>query len=144
MAQYATAADLASLGLPATALANIPIATQNDLLLHAGGLMDSYLRAQYSLPLVQPYPDEIVRCNVILASYDLIQFRGYNPDEYDSNWRLRYEDAIRWLEGIASGTVALTEIADSTPTQYDGRPRVATGGANLLNGKGTPGALRGW
>ena len=144
MAQYATAADLAVLGLPAAALVNIPVATQDDHLEKASGLIDSYLRAQHTLPLAQPYPDEVVRACIVITAYDLIQFRGYNPDEYDANFRLRYEDTIRWCEQLASGTVALSQTADATGTVNEGRPRVATAGANVLNGTGTPNTLRGW
>jgi len=144
MAQYATAADLAVLGLPAAALVNIPVATQDDHLEKASGLIDSYLRAQHTLPLAQPYPDEVVRACIVITAYDLIQFRGYNPDEYDANFRLRYEDTIRWCEQLAAGTVSLSQTADATGTVNEGRPRVATAGANVLNGTGTPDTLRGW
>jgi phage gp36-like protein len=144
MAQYATAADLAVLGLPAAALVNIPAATQDDHLEKASGLIDSYLRAQHTLPLAVPYPDEVVRACVVITAYDLIQFRGYNPDEYDANFRLRYEDTIRWCEQLAAGTVSLSQTADATGTVNEGRPRVITAGANVLNGTGTPNTLRGW
>ena len=142
--QYATAAELAVLGLPAAALVNIPIGTQDEHLEKASGLLDSYLRAQHTLPLALPYPDEIVRACVVITAYDLIQFRGYNPDEYDANFRLRYEDTIRWCEQLAAGTVSLDQTADATGTVNEGRPRVQTGGANVAGGTGTAGASRGW
>ena len=144
MAQYATSTDLATLGLPAAALVNIPAGTQNEFLTKASGLIDSYLRAQHKLPLAAPYPDEIIRVCVVLSAYDLIQYRGYNPDEYDANFRLRYEDAVRWLEQLAAGTVSLSELADATGSIHEGRPRVQTGGANVVQGPGKPGKARGW
>ena len=143
MAQYATTTDLAQFGLPAAALANISAAIQNDHLTKAGGVIDSYLRSHYALPLASPFPDEIIRCNAIIAAYDILQFRGYNPDEFDEGFRLRYLDCLEWLKLLAKGTVSLDIAADATDAR-EGRPRVQTGGADIVFGAGTAGNLRGW
>jgi len=143
MAQYATTTDLAQFGLPAAALANISTTIQNDHLTKAGGVIDSYLRSHHTLPLGSPYPDEIIRCNAIIAAYDILQFRGFNPDEFDEGFRLRYLDCLAWLKDIAKGLVSLAITADATAAS-EGRPRVETGGADIVYGSGTRGNARGW
>jgi phage gp36-like protein len=132
VAQYATTSDLQGGGLPAAALAGVSSAQQDAALLRAGDLIDSYIRGRATLPLASPYPGEIVRCNVIIAAYDLMQFRGYNPDEFDAGFRARYEDCLAWLRDLSAGRVNLAAAADATPAEREGRPRIATG------------AMRGW
>jgi len=144
MAQYATTADLADLGLPPAALANIELSVQTAHLLASGDFIDTFLRSQHTLPLVVPFPREIVRANVVLAAYDILVYRGYNPDEYDDNFRQRYEDVMEWLKMLARGEVSLDEAADTTPTVSEGAPQVQTGGANRIHGEGEEDEHRGW
>lgn len=102
---YASPADLEALGLPARALQGVP---QGDIALAleaASALADSYLRARYRLPL-QSWGRELARAVVAIAAYDLMSRRGFNPERpEDENLRLRYEDAIRWLEAVAAGRI---------------------------------------
>lgn len=107
---YADLEDLGSLGIAAAALEAITDETKLDALAASGELVDSYLRARYALPSDQPgwlvfasWGRDIRRANALLAVYDLMVLRGYAPEsEGDEQLRLRYDDTIRWLEGVAS------------------------------------------
>lgn len=102
---YASLADLAALGLPPHALAGVEAADQYAALEAASALVDSYLRGRYPLPLLS-WGRELTRVTAIIAAYDLMSRRGYDPNRPgDENLRLRYEDAIRWLEGVAAGRI---------------------------------------
>jgi phage gp36-like protein len=94
---YATRDDLFRLGLPEGALRGVSPATIEDALEAASRLADSYLRARYAI-----------------AAYDLMAVRCYDPVRgADEVLRLRYEDAIRWLERVAAGG-ASPEVRDSS------------------------------
>jgi len=141
--QYATIADMQQLGLPPAALANVPNATIDAFLTKASASVDSYLRSQYKLPLVTPYPDEIVWATVCIGSYRLMVWRGYNPDEHDAEIRARYEDCVAWLGQLSRGQVRLDAAADAT-TRNEGAPMVVSRGFPRINGTVEDGELRGW
>lgn len=122
MSQYATAADLAAVGLPATALAGI---NSDPFLVRASGLIDSHLRGNYGLPLKPPFPDEIIEATVRIAAYRLLVFRGFRPDQYDENFMKLHDDTIAWLRDVAASRVHLDIAADQTTT-FEGAPRVQT------------------
>jgi phage gp36-like protein len=110
---YAVRADLAALGLLSGALSNVPTGTQDAALLAASGVADSYLQSQYTLPLTS-WGYDLLRAVCIIAAYDLMTSRGYNPvGNVDQNIRLRYLDVIAWLEGIASGEETPASVVDS-------------------------------
>jgi len=152
MAQYATIADLRDAGLPPEALEGIDGREQVKFLGRAGDTIDTYLRSHNTLPIsgalkdattgLNTYPGELIRCSVIIAAYDLIQWRGYNADEYDGGFRLRYEDCISWLESLAKGAVSLGNV-DTTPTTNEGAPKVVNNGAGTVNAA-PDGLVRGW
>lgn len=126
---YATSADLSALDLPAAATEGM---TAADIDLHleaASARIDGYLRGRYLLPLSSPYPAEIVACTTALAAYSVLSRRGFDPHAgTDANVRVRYEDAISWLERIAQGKVNLAALSDASPSVQDGGPRVRSGG----------------
>lgn len=111
---YASMADLRALGLPEAVLASIPEAEQEAALEAASALADSYLRARYDLPLAA-WGRGLTRAVALIAAYDLMSRRGYDPTRPgQENLRMRYEDAIRWLEGVAAGKVD-PGVVDATP-----------------------------
>lgn len=111
---YAELADLRALGLPSQALAGVDAGDQYAALEAASALVDSYLRVRYSLPL-RSWGRELVRVTALIAAYDLMSRRGYDPTRPgQENLRMRYEDAIRWLEGVAAGKVD-PGVEDATP-----------------------------
>lgn len=110
---YAEISDLALVGIRAEALAPISSTAKQASLDAAAEQMDSYFRARYELPDETPgwqrfefWGQDVVRCNAILAVWDLMTVRGYNPASgADEILRMRYEDAIKWLEGVSAQKV---------------------------------------
>lgn len=114
---YAAASDLALSGMPAAALSGITTEAQGAALSQASRTIDSYLRAAgYTLPLSE-WEDDLKRACIIIAVYDLLTFRGYTPQGEDDNFRLRYLDIIKWLEGVASKEIVPVGVVDSTPDE---------------------------
>jgi phage gp36-like protein len=126
MASYASVADLTLYAVPSSALAGIPVASQQAALDAQSVFADSKLRARYSLPL-QSWDVDLRRCVAILAAYDLLVVRGFNPDAAgDSNLRMRYEDALKWLDDVERQAAHPNVVpsADQSP-KYDA-PKVTT------------------
>ena len=116
---YASQDDLFRLGLPEGALRGVSPSTIEEALEAASRLADSYLRARYTLPLTA-WDGALSRAVAAIAAYDLMAVRGYDPARgADEVLRLRYEDAIRWLERVAAGEVS-PEVEDSTPDVREG------------------------
>lgn len=138
---YATTTQLASAGLPAQALAGVSSTIQGEHLDEASAVIDSYLRAAYTLPLATPYPSEVVRCCCHLAAYSLICWRGYDPARSPETFRQRHEDAILWLRDVSAGRAALAVSADSTSDLQEGGPRVQSGSVDTDGVVADP---RGW
>lgn len=128
MTQYATRADLVSFGgMNPVAIQNIPDATVDAALLSASLTADGYMRGRFSLPLLAW--DDGIRMNVAyIAGYNIITQRGMNPGAgADVNFRMRYEDAIRWFEGVQRQAVhpQVTETPIAAP-RYE-FPQITTG-----------------
>lgn len=121
---YATESDLLVLDLPAAAIAGLDTQPHLDA---ASSRVDGYLRGRYSLPLVAPYPSEIVSVTSALAAYSLIARRGFDPSSGTHlTLRQRFEDSTRWLERLASGMINLPDGADSSGGVDDGGPIIAS------------------
>lgn len=83
-----------------------------NALADAAAEMDPYLAVKHNLPLAEP-PALLTRLSVDLALYRMIPDAVGNTDER----RQRYEDAIKTLEKIASGTMALgIQETEDTPS----------------------------
>lgn len=128
--QYATAGDFTKYGLPDDALDGYT-GDINDLLLEGSAKVDTYLRGRYTVPLANPYPKEIVKAVCVLAAWDLLSVRGFDPNsESDTAIRQRYDDLCDrpmqpgWLERISQGRINLDIAADQTPTTGEGAPIV--------------------
>ncbi len=118
--QYASIADLDS-GINAVALAGVASLTKTDNLVQASSIIDSFLRSQFTLPLVQVGGD-VKRACINIAVYFIMVGRGYNPDAGgDPGIRDRYLDSIAWLKLVALGT-AIPDVTDSSPAAAEGRP----------------------
>jgi phage gp36-like protein len=117
---YAVVADLDS-GINAAALAGVPTQTKTDAIADASRVIDSFLRAQFTLPLVQVGGDVKRNCIHIAVYYSLTS-RGYNPEAgSDPGIRQRYEDAVAWLKLVSAGK-AVPDVTDSSPAAAEGRP----------------------
>ena len=144
------------LGLPDDVLDKVDAPTTQRHLEIASGTIDTYLRSQYKLPIKQDettslYPPELVTACVYIASYSLMQFIGYNPNNADNRFEARFHDMVGnsnvsgsegWLDTVASGAVSLSIEVDSTPGINEGGPSVSTTpergwGLDTLNRKNT-------
>lgn len=125
MARYADQTWLGRIGVKAEALASITSEAKDAALDAASDLMDSYFRVAFTLPLIT-WQDDVRRACAIIAAYDLLVVRGYNPSAgADVNFRLRYEDIMGapgrrgWLQQVAGGN-AIPGVVDSSPGATEG------------------------
>jgi phage gp36-like protein len=117
---YAVAADLDS-GINAAAMTGVPTQTKTDNIESASRIIDSFLRAQFTLPLVQVGGD-VKRACIHIATYYVMVGRGYNPEAGgDPGIRDRYKDAMDWLKLVSAGK-AVPDVTDSSPDAAEGRP----------------------
>lgn len=77
-----------------------------EALAHASGIVDSYTRGRYVLPLVAS--DQVKDLTVALAVYRLHSMRQLMNDQVAKD----YEDAVRLLKDVSAGRAAL----DQPPT----------------------------
>jgi len=135
MSQYATTTDLGDYGLPPDALTGVGMtpAVQNKILTKASGIIDSYLRGRYKLPLSVPYPDEIIEACVSVAAFKVLKRRGHNPSAFDQTFTDDYQAALEWLAKLSKGEVNLCSDADATPAVNEARPSVYSAGSPHIN-----------
>lgn len=103
---------LTNLDTPTATVVNpVPI---SRALIDAAALIDSYIGRRYLLPL-SVTPQVLIPYALDIARYRLDRIR--NREDV----RLRYEDAIKWLEMIAKGTLTLgTDVLTNTPIEATG------------------------
>jgi phage gp36-like protein len=132
---YSTEAEFNALGLPAAALDGAT--DTSDWRDSAQGTIDSYLRGRYRLPLVAPYPPEIIETECKLAAYSFISVRGFDPTEgANINVAARYKEAMTWLRALSEGKVNLAVEADQTATRAEGGPIVSSRARGRVGGLG--------
>ena len=73
----------------------------------ADGIIDTYLRKRYAVPL-SPVPQVIARASCLLARYDLSVGGDREPAEQVKNDR---KDIVAWLTQLANGTATLEGVA---------------------------------
>lgn len=124
MSAYLTRADLARY-VPEKALAALPTADQDAAIAAASDEADGYLAARYTLPLAHTGAD--LKLHVAsIALWHLLGRRNHNPaNPAGDAFRLRYLDAIAWLEKVRDGKVIPARVVDSTPDRHP-RPEVIT------------------
>lgn len=131
MSQYASVLDFETIGLKIAALQNVKDNNVTEFLIKTSGIIDSYLRANHTLPLTgalgppNTFPPEIIAATVCIARYKLMVWRGFAPDELDTNLRDSFEDCMAWLRDLAKG-VAYLDAGDDATVEYEARPRVDT------------------
>jgi phage gp36-like protein len=126
--QYATIAQLSLSGVQPAALSGFTDPQKNAALLSASRLLDGYLRSKFTLPLVQA-GDDLARATAIVAAYDLMVSRGYNPSAGgDPIILTRYKEIIGtpplqlgWADLVANGKIT-PDVTDSSPGATEGRP----------------------
>jgi phage gp36-like protein len=133
VSQYATEQQFRDLGLSDGALEDVTSSVIDLHLEMASGLADSYISNRYAVP-ISPIPAVLTRAVVDIAVYEVLLRRGYNPETYDTNYRLRYEDALRWLQAIYNREADLPGVTES------GGVEVPTGRASRVVTQ----PMRGW
>lgn len=89
----------------------------------AAGIIDSYLRARFTLPLAET-PDLVRECALRIMRYVLA------GDHASDRMKDDYDQALKWLSEIRDGKmdVGLTP-SDTSPEATGGGPRIAQGPA---------------
>ena len=138
---YADLTDLTNVGLPANALGNLTTVQQQKALDAATDDMATYFGGRYPMPLVTWDNSVREKCAEI-AAYKLMCLRGFNPASgADVNFRLRYQDAIKWCEGVRNKAIHPTvTFSDLTPAYA--QPSVTT--SSMVTTGGGVGRQRGW
>ena len=124
--QYAQLSDLANT-IPAAALTSLTAGQQTQALIDASVYADGFLNDQYQLPLVS-WSTDLTKAVCMIASYSLMLTRGFMPgSSHNENFRQMYDDANKWLDGIARGKITPPGIVDSSSGGRKGIPAVQTG-----------------
>lgn len=141
---YATRTQLTQLGLPSTALTNVPTATQDAALEAASDRIDSYLRGRYSVPLESP-TDDIVEACCVLAAFRLLTTKGHNPTFFDQTFADQAAETLQWLKDLGSGKANLDPSIDASPETHEGAPLISSRGPTTSFGSPQdPNTPRGW
>ena len=138
---YATLTDLVNVGLPANALGSLTTTQQQEAIDNATDKMNTYFAGRWPLPLLTWDHSVTAKCGEI-AAYKLMCIRGFNPASgADVNFRLRYQDAIKWCEGVRNKAIHPTvTFSDLTPAYA--QPSVTT--YSMVTTGGGRGPQRGW
>lgn len=110
---YADLTDLHTYGMPSVALRDVPTTTKAKALRAASMKADTKLGLAFDLPLIS-WGDDLRECVAKIAAYDLLSFKGFNPDGDDANVRTRHDDAWKLLGQVADLRAKLQNIVDST------------------------------
>jgi phage gp36-like protein len=148
IASYATLDDLQNQGI-------IPQFFTGDLapssdaivaaLVYAASYIDSIIGVSDKLtfPLPTPYDPTLVQANVVIAIWNLLSVRGFNPeDPSDKAVRTRYDDAIKWLDKVANGRAKLlrqkttTNVLGVQPEVVCNSPRGLRNWSGSIGGNG--------
>ncbi|WP_293365005.1 phage protein Gp36 family protein [Phenylobacterium sp.] len=148
--QYAQPSDIPVYGISEDAISGIPPEAVEQSLRGASSMIDSAFRSRFTMPLFT-VDQATVRACCVLAVYDLLVVRGYNPAAgADENLRLRVQDANSWLKQVASGLMT-PDVTDSSTDIVPGtdatRARVVSASSRGWNSRGEtsrpPGFFRG-
>jgi phage gp36-like protein len=107
-----------------TALAGVREQDQDAALERASALADSYLAQRYPVPLAR-WGGDLLRVVCDVAAYDLLTQKPINVPAEPWTPRVRYEDALRWLDRVARGELRPSNLPTSTePPRRTGAPVV--------------------
>jgi phage gp36-like protein len=121
---YADPEDFDVFGLPA--LAGFDEQAIRRRLLSATGRANGFIAAQGVLPLTQPYPDELAEVTCQIASWRLLEHRGFDPESpADAIVKEAHDDAVTWLKDWAASKVQ-PGVGDQTPEIHEGAAAVVS------------------
>ena len=145
---YATQSDLSNYGLNPAALATITPTQITAALATASSVIDDALRGQYDLPLVK-VGLSITRACAIIAAYDLLVARGFDPSiANDRNFVSRYYEIVGdpekpdtaetcWLGKVAAGKLNpdLIDSGAGSEGEPTAGPRIASSSQRGWSGR---------
>lgn len=122
--------DLVTYGLPASALVNVPLATQQAQCDAASLMADGYLSPRTPTPIPQTngaYPTDLVMRVAQIAGFMILCTRGFNPESgADVAVQMRHDLAIQWLERVQRQALTPAWIVEPTSSSYQA-PNVVSG-----------------
>lgn len=140
MSSYANVFDLRLMGLPRAFFSGdlAPDEAQQQTILDAASAyIDTLIQSNpnIALPLSPPYDPSLVKATVVIAVWDMLSVRGYDPENpTDRSIRVRYEDTVKWLDKIANGR-AMLQRPVPPPNPQGPQPMMASN---------SPRGLRNW
>lgn len=112
---YCLPSDLTKFGIPEQAICDMDDDQRASACLSASDEAAGYLGSAYALPLTQ-WDTDLRKHVAAMAAADLMAFRGYDPESGpDKLIGMRRDQAIEWLNRIASGRLKPPALLDSTP-----------------------------
>lgn len=113
---YCLPDDLTRFGIPQQAIDDMTDEQLASACLSASDEAAGYLGSAYSLPLTK-WDTDLRKHVAAMAVADLMSFRGYDPESgMDKLIGMRRDQAVEWLNRIASGRLKPPALLDSTPT----------------------------
>jgi phage gp36-like protein len=101
MTAYAVLTDLYVYGMPLVAMGAVSTGAQQAILDGRNDFADDKLRARYKLPLQAPIPVSLKQNVCMLAAWDVLMVRGYNPAAgADVNIATRGQMALAWFNDV--------------------------------------------
>ena len=122
---YATVQQLKDLGLPADSISELDDVQIEEFLDAAAGVMDAFLASQYETP-VRTSSSFLVRINVDLAACDILNWRGYNPEDGDEVYKERCDRWMKTLMEIRDGSLSVPNVEDVNGTVEIGAAKAYT------------------
>ena len=101
MTPYAVLSNLYAFGLPLANMGAVTVPQQQAVLDARNEYADDKMRARYKLPLSAPYPMSLILNICMLAAWDILMIRGYNPGAgADVNIAERGKLAMQWFDDV--------------------------------------------
>jgi len=124
-AVYASISDLANYGFVPTAQGQVTNPQVNAILAAVSNYADTKLRGRYALPLQLPYPQALVRAVCHIASADIMELRGFDPQNPgDQAIEQRKAYAIKFLDDVQRQAAHLDVIEAVGPAPAIVNPTV--------------------
>lgn len=139
---YASVAQFYVYGLPQTAVGAMTAAQIQGALDTASSEIDGYFKGRpYALPLTA-WGIEVVRWCCVMAAWELLSVRGFNPAGADAVLRIRWEDTMKTLREVQRKAYHpdVTEGSQSVA----GRVQPIVRSFSVTTSTGQTGPNRGW
>jgi len=134
MSAYCTVQDLIDIGaMPEADIDALHTANPTmipRLIESVSGVIDTWLRKRYKLPLKTPYPPELVTHTVTLVTYKLYQKRGMDyGDPFAVSLKEDQDASWAWCKNISTGDQELAGDQDASPGLDEAGPLISSTGS---------------